>query len=303
VANSSSILVALVAALAACAGDPEPVDPCAFEAAGSPWLAFASAAGGSYDIWVARADGSCPRPVTTDPSTDLSPSWSGPRIAFASDRAGAASIWIVDLVGGTEGRLDTGLLGAAAPAFSPDGNTVAFEGRPAGAPTVDVYRVPRDGGIPIALTSHPADDTAPAWSPDGSTVYFVSTRTGAYEVFAVPSSGGEATQVTSGSRIIGKPSVSPDGAALYFARRMGSSSTEVVRFTLGTGAATVVSGADESEPAVSPDGTRLALRSFRYDASNADVIAVDATDGGRPARLTLDPAPEGSPAWAPGPIR
>jgi TolB protein len=296
--------LALAAALAACASGPEPVDPCGFETEGPPWLAFASAAGGGYDIWVARADGSCARPVTTDPSADLSPSWSGPRIAFASDRGGAASVWIHDLLAGTEGRLDTGLLGAATPAFSPDGSAVAFEGRHAGASTVDVYVVPRTGGAPLALTSHAADDTTPAWSPDGSTVYFVSTRTGGYEIFSVPSVGGEATQVTSGSRIIGKPEVSPDGAALYFARRIsGSSSTEVVRFALANGATVVVSGADESEPAVSPDGTRLALRSFRYDSTNADVIAVDSADGGHPARLTLDPAPEGAPAWAHGPIR
>lgn len=301
--RAASLLAALMA-LAGCEPEAPAPDPCAFEAEGAPWLAFASSRSGDYDILIARADATCTAPVTSGSSTDLSPTWADHRIAFASDRGGTASVWIHDLLSGAETRLDTGDLGAALPAFSPDGTAIAFEGRVPGALTVDVYVVPSDGGTPVALTTDAGDDTGPAWSPDGGTVYFVSTRTGAYELFSVPSTGGDATQVTDGSRINGRPIVAPDGASLYFARRIsGSSSTEVVRFDLATSAVTVVSGPDESEPAISPDGTRLALRSFRWDGANADVIAVDAADGANPVRVTADPAPDGAPVFAPGPIR
>lgn len=294
--------LALAAVLAGCpAAAPE---PCAFETDGAPWLAFASARAGNYDLYVARADGTCTAGVTSDPSNDLSPSWSGRRIAFATNRGGLPSIWIHDLATGGETSLDTGGLEAALPAFSPDGGSIAFEGRVPDASSVDVYVVPADGGTPVAITSDAANDTAPAWSPNGATIYFISTRTGAYEIFSAPAAGGAATQITTGSRIIGRPVVSPDGASLYFARRIsGSSSTEVVRYDLGAKTAAVVSGADESEPAVSPDGSRLVLRSFRFDAGNADLVAVDAADGANPVRVTLDPAADGTPAWAPGPIR
>jgi TolB protein len=294
----------LAAALAACSHAAEESAPCALDSTGAHWIAFASARSGDYEIVISRSDGTCMTAVTTDPSTDLSPTWADHRIAFASDRGGRPSVWIHDLTTGVESRLDTGDVAAAIPAFSPDGAWIAFEGRAAGSPSVDVYVIPAIGGTPIALTSSAADDTAPAWSPDGSTVYFVSTRTGAYELFSMPAAGGTAVQQTTGSRIIGKPAVAPDGTALYFARRAaGSSATEVVRFELATKAIVVVSDRDESEPALSPDGTRLALRSFRFEDGNADLVLVDAADGGNPIRLTTDPASEGAPAFAPDPLR
>jgi TolB protein len=150
----------------------------------------------------------------------------------------------------------------------------------------------------VNLADSGADDTAPAWSPDGGTVYFVSTRTGAYEIFAVAASGGPATQITTGSRIIGRPAATPDGAALLFARRVsGGTATEVVRLDLGTGAATVVTSQDDSEPAISPDGSRIALRSFR--SGDADLVVLDAAGGGHPVAITSDPASDGAPAFAP----
>jgi TolB protein len=286
-----------LALLAACESRPSP-DPCALGSPGPPWLTFVSLRTGSYDLYVARADGSCERSLGAEPSTDLSPAW-GPagRIAFASDRGGVRRIWIHDLATGAEGVLDSGGLAAASPAFSPRGAFVAFEGRQ-GSGAADVYVVPVAGGAPVNLTLDASEDAGPAWSPDGGTIYFVSSRLGVFEVFSVPASGGPASQVTSGSRIVGRPVPSPDGASLYFARTVaGGSASEVVRLELSTRATTVVSAEGESEPALSSDGTLLATRSFRYDALNAEVV-VTPLDGGAPVRVTTDPASDGSPAFS-----
>jgi TolB protein len=290
-----------VATLAGCQpsrGAPE-IDACALDQPGAPWLAFVSRRSGSYDLYVARADGTCERPLNADASIDLAPTWGTTgSIAFASDRGGLQRVWLHDLASGRETMLDTGTIAAAAPSFSPDGLTIAFEGRPAGATTVDVFVVPAAGGTPTPLTSHAADDTGPAWAPDGRRLYFLSSRTGAFEVFSVPAEGGEATQVTTGSKIIGRPVASPDGSALYFARRATGSTTEVVRFELATKVATPVTGAGESEPALSPDGTLLATRSLRYDDRNPEVV-VSAIDGSAPVRVTRDPSADGAPVFAP----
>ena len=275
-------------------------DPCALGAPGALWLAFASRRTGDYDIYLARSDGTCQRAVTADAAQDLFPSWAPDgRIAFASDRGGQLGIWVHDLAAGTTAPLGVGGLPATSPAFSPDGTLIAFEGRPPGASS-KIYLVAAGGGVPVTLGAAGGDDAGPAWSPDGRTLFFVSTRTGRYDVFAAPAAGGAAVQVTVASRIVGKPAVSPDGASLYFARTSpGSSATEVVRQDLATGAVAVVTSAGDSEPAVSPRGDRLAVRSFRSGA--ADLVLVDALDGGNPFPLTSDAASDGTPAFLPVP--
>lgn len=290
---------ALVAALVSCGrsgshGDPPP-PACALASDGAPWLAFASRRAGNYDVWRARADGSCLAPVTSDPAMDVDPSWSRGAVAFASDRGGAVRVWVHDLATGEERALATpGLSSAAAPAFSPDGTAIALEGRvDGGAP--DIYVVPAAGGAPVALAADPADDAGPAWSPDGRRVYFVSTRSGAYEVWSVPAAGGDPEQVTTGSGIVGRPAPTPDGAALLYARTSAGGRAEVVRLDLAGGRITVVSGADDSEPAVAPSGDRIAVRSYR--AGHADLVVVPLGGPGAVA-VTDDEASDGAPAFA-----
>lgn len=275
---------------------PPAPDPCALGAPGAPWIAFASSRTGDYDVWRMRADGTCTAQVTRTAGPDLSPTWSGRTVVFASERGGVQRLWAHDLETGEEAQRDTADLTATAPAFSPDGAWLAFEGRAAGATTANVYVMPAAGEGPAALEDVPAGGAGPAWAPDGLTVYFVSQRGGAYDVWAIPANGGAAVQVTSRSRIVGKPAVAADGGSLLYARTVaGASTTELVRHELATGTVSVISSLDDSEPALSADGQRLALRSFR--AGHADVV-VAAIDGSGATLLTSDVPSDGAPAFA-----
>ncbi len=293
------IALALGLALTACDRAPHPEDEpdrCAREVPGAPWLAFASTRTGDYEIWRMRADGSCAAQVTRAAGADLFPTWSGTTLVFTSHRDGVQRLWAHDLETGEEVPLATGELAATSPAFSPDGARLAFEGRAPGATAANVYVLPAAGGSPVALEEVPAGGAGPAWAPDGRTVYFVSQRGGAYDVWAVPAEGGAAVPITSRSRIVGKPAVAADGGSLLYARTVtGASTTELVRHDLSTGAATVLSRQDDSEPAVSEDGARVALRSFR--AGRADLV-VQALDGSGASFLTSDVASDGAPAFA-----
>jgi tricorn protease len=86
----------------------------------------------------------------------------------------ADDLWSVPRAGGDARRLTDGPGGEAFPAFSPDGEWLAFTGQYEGNP--DVYLMPAIGGNPRRLTWHPGADTVVGWTPDGKHVLFRSNR-------------------------------------------------------------------------------------------------------------------------------
>ena len=64
------------------------------------------------------------------------------------------------------------------------------------------------------LTQHPAADSSPRWAADGRTLYFLSTRSGASQVWRISLDGGEAQQVTNYPLDVGSFKVSPRGDRL-----------------------------------------------------------------------------------------
>ena len=72
-------------------------------------LAFASNRSGNTDVWVANADGSEPRRLTTTLAADTAPCWSptGQELAFTSGRTGTPQLWLMDAEGLNVRRLTT----------------------------------------------------------------------------------------------------------------------------------------------------------------------------------------------------
>jgi dipeptidyl aminopeptidase/acylaminoacyl peptidase len=87
------------------------------------------------------------------------------------------------------------------PALSPDGATVAFTrtvtNGQTGRRNGDIWVVSADGSAPPkALITGDASDTSPAFSSDGKHLAFLSSRTGAPQVFVANSDGSDIRQVT-----------------------------------------------------------------------------------------------------------
>jgi TolB protein len=55
----------------------------------------------------------------------------------------------------------------------------------------ELYRVPRDGGAPVAITDTTRDEFAPAVSPDSKMVAHVSNHLGNLDIFVMPIGGGD----------------------------------------------------------------------------------------------------------------
>jgi TolB protein len=73
--------------------------------------------------------------------------------------------------------------GALDPAWSPDGNWVAFAGHDGDA--VDIFATQPDGSAQTRLTTDALLARAPVWSPDGQHLAYVSNKTGFFEVYEI----------------------------------------------------------------------------------------------------------------------
>jgi TolB protein len=289
-----------VALLTACGGHNSNDAPdCRLTTASPAWLAFTSTSTGNYDLFLVRADGSCLLPLTTDTGADLSPAWApGGAVGFQSSRAAIGmGIYLHHLDTRLEAQVPVDGLLAAAPAWSADGASIAFEGTVPGVLGTSVYTVGAAGGTPSRLTSDTgaARSAGPVWSPDGATIYFVSNRTGPFQIYSMGATGAGQAALSGTSGVLGRPAVSPDGTSLAYSRLGGASTAEVVVRTLATGVERVVSARGDSEPAFDATGKRLALTSTR--GGRPAIWVVDAADGGHPVQVTVPTAVDGQPAF------
>ncbi|WP_027944540.1 serine hydrolase [Amycolatopsis taiwanensis] len=78
-----------------------------------------------------------------------------------------------------------------------------------------LWRVSTSGGDPAQLTRG-AGDTAPAWSPDGTRLAFLRATDGPAQLWLLPADGGEPEQVSRLPLGAGRPMWSPDGGRIAF---------------------------------------------------------------------------------------
>ena len=122
-----------------------------------------------------------------------------------------ATLFRVDVATGEVEHLVQAGGGADAPAFSPDGRTIAFTLLPTGGSDEDIYLADADGGNVRQLTSDPAYEYQPRWSPYGTMIAFV--RGG--DLWRMGADGTHARRLTTGLTV-DSPSWSPDGRHIAF---------------------------------------------------------------------------------------
>jgi Tol biopolymer transport system component len=192
-----------------------------------------------------------------------------------------------------------------APAFSPDGDRIAFCSGPEGAAAIFVMG--STGESIKRLTDFGYD---PAWSPDGKQIVFSDrpgqnpwSRPGQAHLWVVPSSGGEIRQLTREGDA-GQPRWSPGGQRIAFWGRRGNSGQRDI-WTIpaaGTGEPVPVSVTDDPamdwNPVWLPDGRSLYFASERGGSMNLWRVAIDEASG----RTLGEPEPVTTPSRTSGSI-
>jgi len=178
------------------------------------------------------------------------------------------------------------------PAFSPDGNQVAFS--ILGPENAGIYTTMVGGEKSLRLTSN-SGDCCPRWSPDGRQVAFFRTSDeGVAAVFVIPAFGGTEHRLYSGPAGFSHRAVdwSPDGKVLAFTEsHEDRTHAWIAVLSLADSSVRRLTSPSDLEfdygPAFSPDGSTVAFIRGTLGGAPTDLYVVSSA-GGAPRRLTYD---------------
>jgi len=183
---------------------------------------------GRHIVTLVNADGSDSRVLfTTSSPYDVhimgGLSWSpdGQFLAYANSTW--ADIFIISTQdSSTQNITNTGNNFETDPAWSPQGNKIAYSSGPGG--DFDIYIMDPDGSNKERLTDCPGECAQPSWSPTGESIAYVSgTGETGYDLYVMEADGSGSRRLVSGG-LNQYPAWSPDDLRIAFTRSVDYSS-------------------------------------------------------------------------------
>jgi len=182
------------------------------------------------------------------------------RVVFQSDREGRDKLYLLD---GARGGVRALTSGAdhrdEEPAWSPDGQQIAFHTNRFDAQTYDIAVMRADGSDVRRVTRGRAWDQDPTWMPDGRSLIFTSEREGTGAIYRVWLADGRVERLSRTRDRAIMPAVSPDGRQVAYAVATAQG-FQVFVLDVASGTERQVTRVEGGacRPAWSPDGRRLA---------------------------------------------
>ena len=268
----------------------------------------------TLSLWVMDHDGSNARFVAELPDLLLL-RWSPDNLHLAyhapQPDGSENDIYVLDIASGeTVNLTEDSVVWDAFPAWSPDGDQIAFvsDRAPEGKALDDVWVMNPDGSNLVNLTNNGEDweDDFPAWSPDGKSIAFFrssileASEGGPAGLWVMDADGQNQRLVTAidGFRASGAPIWSPDGQSLAYVFELdGVENVWVVPAAGGDPLNVSDMPGDKSHVSWSPDSKALI---FTNDYSVDDTLLIYiALPDGSDTHLLLEHERYGFGDWAP----
>jgi TolB protein len=230
------------------------------------------------------------------------------RIAYvSSNRPGPKEIHLMDYDGYGDQRITNDGGFALNPAFSPDGEQIAYVAYRThdGIPNVDIAMLNKGGGIPPVVIHTAGQDSSPDWSPDGSRLVFSSTKdgisTGNSEIYTSRPDGSDLQRITNNSEIDTSPTYSPNGREIAFISTRGGGQHLYKMSIDGINVRRLpVEGTQIDSPAWNPNPQLSDLIAYAAsEGGNRFQVFVYSLSSGRSVPVTSGYGRADSPNWSP----
>lgn len=215
-------------------------------------------------------------------------------IAYVTKSGQRFQLWVADADGENAQPALASPEPIISPAWSPDGNQLAYVSFESRKPVVYVHNV--GTGKRRLIANFKGSNSAPAWSPDGKTLALTLSRDGGSQLFLLPAAGGEPRRLIQSPSIDTEPVFSPDGQQIYFVSDRGGSPQIYRVSTSGQGVERITfTGTYNISPAISQDGRWLAYISRVGGAFKLHLMSL--ADG--TVSAISDSAVDESPSFSP----
>jgi WD40 repeat protein len=217
-------------------------------------------------------------------------------IAYAATDGHLNEVYLLS-ADGTVTNLTNNPSSDGGPAWSPDGETIAFTSNRTG--TRQIYVMNADGSGQTQLTSG-SFANAPAWSPDGSKIAFsIAPSFVTAHIYVMNPDGTGITQLTTSTAYADYPAWSPDGTKIAFTVLAGFASDVFIMNADGSDVIQLTTEAGRDVAGSwSPDGTKIY---FVSDRNGGEVMLAYAMnpDGTGVTQLTFGTFSDIYPNWSP----
>ncbi len=253
------------------------------------WIAFASYRlqnGEIYLMNIAEPNPELRQLTHTDELDEYMPTFSpdGKTLAFVTERTkgmmmlppiqasgsvpSTAKIYLMDIDGRNQRPLVEMQGMQSAPAFSPDGQKIAFESNFSDTAETDgdteIYVINIDGTGKVQLTDNEVDDGHPAWTPNGKQIAFVSNISETYQICVMDAKGGDIEQRTAAANSHYQPIFTPDGKRIIYVSDSHNHYTLWIMNADGTNKIQLMNAIGAHfEPSLSRDGKKLVFSADR----------------------------------------
>ncbi len=215
-------------------------------------------------------------------------------IAFVSTGSGNKEIYICEFDGYNPRQLTHTNSITLSPAWSSDGEWIAYTSYEKGKPDLYIKNLRENRGYVVAKQGI---NTTPAWFPNKFELAATLSFSDDPEIYLLTGTGKIIKRLTYNKGIDVSPTWSPDGKSVAFvSKRSGTPQIYIQNVDSGQVKRLTFQGRYNTQPAWSPKGDKMAYSGMENGHNDIFVIGFDGQD---PIQLTHNEGDNESPSWSP----